>query len=99
MQSIHIDYQFTGDQTQWQETIDGFIAAINDDPRLKDRFHYQVFSLGEDGRKIHIGRWDAQETLDHLQSQPFFKTFASAVKGFAGDTLKPTRGEQVTSTF
>jgi len=98
VESIHIDYQFNGDETEWQNAIDEFVEKIDSDERLYGRFHYQVLKLGGDGRRVHIGRWDKQETLEHLQSQAFFKDFAGKIKAFAGESLSPSRGVQLAAT-
>ena len=34
--------------------------------------------------RVHVGQWDSEETLAHLQLQAFFKTFAGKVGEFFG---------------
>jgi quinol monooxygenase YgiN len=97
MKNVMVEYTYTGDEQAWQQLIADFLNAVEADDRLKRRFHYQVFSMPE-GRKVHIGRWDSEETLKALQSQPFFKTFAQGVQGLAGDDFKSAFGNEVFST-
>lgn len=90
MFGIVVEYEYSGDEGDWQGGIDGFIAAINGDERLDGRFSYMV-NVKKDGiGRIHVGQWDDEETLAHLQSQDYFKDFAAQLKGFAGDSLKPS---------
>lgn len=91
MQGILIQYHYDGDESDWQRAIDGFLANIAADDRLKGRFNYRVFQKNEDGSRVHLGSWDTEETLSHLQSQPFFKEFSGAVKAMAEDTLVAQR--------
>ncbi|MES0879851.1 hypothetical protein [Roseibium sp. SCP14] len=97
MRNVLVEYVYTGNEEPWQQLIADFLNAVEADARLAGRFHYQVFSMPE-GRKVHIGRWDTDETLKTLQSQAFFKTFAEGIKGFAGDSLKSGFGNEVFST-
>lgn len=98
MFGILIQYEYSGDESEWRQAVDSFIAQINADDRLQGRFTYQVKTHGEDGGRIHVGHWDDEETLAHLQSQPFFVEFSGKVQGFAGDSLKATKFTNVTST-
>ncbi len=91
MQGILIQYSYDGDENDWQKAVDGFLANIAADDRLVGRFNYRVFQKNEDGSRVHLGTWDTDETLGHLQSQPFFKEFSGAVKAMSGDTLQAQR--------
>ncbi|WP_170418984.1 hypothetical protein [Ruegeria atlantica] len=87
MRGITITYRYDGDEAEWQEAVSSFIAAIDNDPAAAGKFTYQV-AVADDGiSRFHWGRWDSAETLAHVQSQPYFQTFAPKVKAFAGDTL------------
>ncbi len=83
MFGIVIEYDFSGDEAAWQAAVDTFMAGIDADDRLKGRFSYQVNARSDGAGRIHIGQWDEEATLKHLQSQPFFATFAGQVKDFA----------------
>jgi len=98
MTGILIQYQYSGDEADWQAAVDAFIAGINGDARLKGRFHYEVTVQGDGTGRAHIGHWDSDETLGHLQEQDFFKVFAGQIKEFAGDTLDAKRFETKAST-
>ncbi len=98
MFGIVIQYDFSGDEAAWRAAIDEFIGQINSDDRLKGRFSYQVNVRKDGGGRVHIGQWDEEETLKHLQSQPFFGEFAEKIKGFAGGQPNSTVFENVTST-
>lgn len=97
MKNVYVDYNYQGDEQEWQQTIVDFINAVEADERLKGEFHYQVFKLPE-GRRVHIGRWSSDEVLKTLQSQDFFKQFAGKIKALAGDTLKNELGHEAFST-
>ncbi|MCW9034808.1 MAG: hypothetical protein OQJ97_11370 [Rhodospirillales bacterium] len=90
MFGIVIEYDFSGDEANWQKTIDTFIDKINEDDRLNGRFIYQVNIRKDGSGRLHIGQWDEEGTLAHLQSQPFFAEFAGKVKEFAGGAPKTT---------
>ncbi len=98
MYGIVIEYDYSGDEAAWQSAVDTFIGHIDADERLKGRFSYLVNVRNDGAGRIHIGRWDEQETLAHLQSQPFFPEFAAKVKEFGGDTLKSTGFESRAGT-
>ena len=72
MFGIVVEYDYSGDESEWRDAIDNFIGHINADDRLKDRFSYQVNIRNDGGGRVHIGQWDDAETLTYLQSQPFF---------------------------
>ncbi len=90
MFGIVIDYNFSGDEAAWREAIDTFLGHIDADDRLKGRFSYQVNTCKEGPGRIHIGNWDDETTLKHMQSQPYFPEFATKLKGFANGSLKST---------
>ncbi len=95
MRGITITYRYDGDETEWLEAVNTFIAAIDADPEAVGKFTYQV-AVADDGvSRFHWGRWDSAETLAHVQSQPYFQAFAPKVKMFAGDTLSAT-GHDIT---
>lgn len=84
MRGITITYTYSGDEDAWRQVTSDFIAAIGADPEAAGRFTYQV-AVADDGEtRIHWGRWDNAETLSHVQSQDYFKTFAARIKEFAG---------------
>ena len=91
MDGILIEYTYQGNEALWRHTIQAFIANIEGRDRLRGHFSYQVKKVGDDGRRLHIGMWDSEETLTHLQAQEFFKTFAEQIREFAGDSLQTTR--------
>lgn len=91
MNGIVIEYVFAGDEGAWRQAVEGFLDNIRQDPALHGRFFYEVNLTADGAGRIHIGHWDNDETLAHLQSRPFFKEFAAALRQFAGDTMKATR--------
>lgn len=98
MRGITITYKYSGDETEWKAAIDEFISALDNDADLAGRFTYQV-AVADDGEtRIHWGRWDSAETLQHMQSQPYFATFAGKVKEFAGGAPNATPHDIVTKT-
>lgn len=97
MNNVLVEYHYNGEEDVWQQLIADFINAIEADPKLNGQFHYQVFSLPE-GRKVHIGRWQTEETLKALQSQEFFKTFSQGIKTLGGDSLSSQFGVESFST-
>ncbi len=98
MRGITITYSYSGDENDWQSTVDAFISAINTDPEAAGKFTYQV-AVADDGvSRFHWGRWDSAETLAHVQSQPYFKEFAAKVRGFAGGAPNATGHDIKTKT-
>ncbi len=88
MPGILIEYDYSGDEAAWQDAVNTFIANVGNDARLQGRFSYQV-NIKKDGvGRVHYGQWDDEETLAHLQSQPWFGEFAGKVREFAGGPPK-----------
>ena len=98
MHGIVIEYDYSGDETVWRDAVDTFICRIDRDDRLKGRFSYQVNVRNDGAGRVHIGHWDEEETLKHLQSQPFFAEFAGKVKEFAGGPPKSTGFQKLAKT-
>ena len=98
MFGILIQYDYSGDEAPWQAAIDSFVSQIDADPALRGKFSYQVNVAADGKRRVHVGRWDSEETLAHLQSQDFFKVFAGKVGGFADGGPDATRLKQAAST-
>jgi hypothetical protein len=90
MFGIVIEYDYLGDEAEWQTAVETFIGRIDADDRLRGRFSYLVNVRNDGAGRIHIGRWDDEETLGHLQSQPFFAEFAAKVAEFSGGKPKST---------
>jgi len=91
MDGLLIEYTYDGDETAWANAIQTFCRNIAADPRLASGVRYHVFVRADGRSRVHVPSWDNASTLAHLQSQEFFKTFAAAVKRFAGDTLRTTK--------
>lgn len=98
MRSITITYEYAGDDAPWRALVDAFISSLDSDTEIPGTFSYQVAVADNGTTRIHWGRWDSPETLSHVQSRDYFKTFAAALKGMAGDTLSPTGTDVVTRT-
>ncbi len=91
MYGILIQYDYDGDEAAWLSAAEDFVAAIDNDPVLRGKFSYRVNIAADGVGRAHVGRWDSDETLAHLQSQDFFKTFAAKVGEFAGGAQNATR--------
>ena len=98
MDGILIQYEFNGDENLWKSTTDAFIKAIGDDPELKGKFNYSVFKTSEPTKRVHVGRWDSNQTLETLKSRAFFKSFTEAMQGLAGESLTSLRLEAANET-
>ncbi len=98
MYGIVIEYELSGDEAAWRRAVDTFLKNIDGDPALQGKFSYEVNTSNDSGGRVHIGHWDSEETLAHLQSQPFFKEFAGALQDFAGGNLKATKIGRVAMT-
>jgi hypothetical protein len=91
MFGILIQYDYDGDEGSWMAAVEEFVGAVDADPALRGKFAYR-FNIAADGvGRVHVGRWDGEETLAHLQSQDFFKRFAAKVGEFAGGAQNATR--------
>ncbi len=89
MNGIVIQYQYSGNETEWEKVTGDFVAAVEADEALNGGFMYMVTKAREGDNRTHIGRWRDEETLKLMQSRDYFKTFAAILKQMAGDTLKP----------
>lgn len=98
MRGITITYEYDGDEQAWRAAMQTFISAIDDDPAVAGKFNYQV-AVADDGKtRIHWGRWDSAETLTHVQSQDYFKSFAGEVQEFAGGVPQNTGADVALKT-
>jgi len=98
MEGILIQYNYSGDEAEWEKTINEFVNNVNSDSELSGKFQYSI-SKGADGiKRVHVGRWDSEATLKTLQQRDFFKTFSQAVQKMAGDSLQPTRIQEIIKT-
>jgi len=98
MFGILIQYDYDGDESAWQTAVEGFVTAIDADPDLRGKFSYRVNTAADGVGRVHVGRWDKEETLAHLQAQDFFKQFAAKVGEFAGGSPNVTRLRQAAGT-
>ncbi len=98
MYGILIRYTYNGDEAPWRDAVGTFISAIDADAELGGRFSYSVNVAGDGESRIHVGRWDSDETLALVQSRDYFKTFAGKVQEFGGDSLTPMRFSNITQT-
>lgn len=89
---IAVSYRYDGDEAAWEKVVADFTRALAADAALGGRFSYHV-QKSEGGRRLHIGRWDAEETVKLMQSRAYFTRFAAALKGLAGDGLSSRRFE------
>ena len=90
MRGITITYKYSGDESTWRNAMSDFITAIDTDPVVAGKFTYQVAIADDNETRFHWGRWDSAETLAHVQSQGYFKTFAGQVREFAGGAPSAT---------
>jgi len=91
MFGILIQYDYDGDEAPWLAAVEEFVTSIDADPALKGQFNYRVNITSDGVRRVHVGRWDSEATLAHLQSQDFFKQFAGKVGEFSGGTHQAMR--------
>ncbi len=98
MDGILIQYDYSGDEVPWRAAVEEFTGEIDADPVLKGKFSYRV-SIAADGiGRVHVGAWENEDILAHLQSQRFFKDFAAKVGEFAGGGQKALRIKLAAST-
>jgi hypothetical protein len=88
---ILITYRYTGDEALWSEVTGAFTAATGADQALTGKFSYHVQKAADGAARIHIGRWDRDETVRLMQSRPYFATFSAALREMAGDTMTSQR--------
>ena len=98
MFGIVVEYEYSGNEDEWQEVVETFLGHVKADTRLQGCFSYQVNIRKDGAGRIHIGQWDTDKTLAHLQSQPYFKAFASRIQAFGGDSLRPSPFRTVAAT-
>ncbi len=91
MDGILIQYKFDGDENKWQNTVNEFITAVNNDSDLKGKFFYSVFKTSEPNKRVHVGRWDTNQTLETLKQREFFAKFTESMQNLAGDSLASIR--------
>ena len=52
---IVIEYDYSGDEAEWQQAIDTFTGKIDADQRLQVRFSYQVNVRNDGSGRVHVG--------------------------------------------
>jgi len=98
MFGILIQYDYSGDEGDWRSAVEQFVGAIDADPALAGKFEYRVNIAADGVGRVHVGRWDTEETLAHLQSQGYFKAFAAKIGEFAGGPPHATRLQSAAET-
>lgn len=98
MEGIVVRYAYSGDEAAWRSVIDAFLDALAADDAVRGRFHYAVTIGKDETSRVHVGRWDSEETLATVQSRDYFKTFADAVQKLGGESLAPMRMSVYRST-
>jgi hypothetical protein len=88
---ILITYRYTGDEARWAAVTEAFTAAVGADPDLTGKLSYHVQKAADGETRIHIGRWDRDETVRLMQSRPYFAAFSAALREMAGDTMTNQR--------
>jgi hypothetical protein len=68
MYGILIQYTYDGDEEPWLAAVEEFVTAIDADPALRGKFGYRVNVAADGVGRVHVGQWDSEETLAHLQS-------------------------------
>ncbi|MBT4262623.1 MAG: hypothetical protein HN580_29090 [Deltaproteobacteria bacterium] len=91
MEGILIQYEYSGDESQWQETVKEFVTNVKNDSQLTGKFFYSVFKTSEPNKRVHVGRWDSNQTLETLKQRDFFKKFTESMQNLAGDSLTSIR--------
>ena len=98
MFGILIQYNYDGDESAWLSAVEEFVTSIDADPALRGKFAYRVNIAADGVGRVHVGRWDSEETVAHLQAQDFFKRFAAKIGEFAGGSPNATRLKQAAGT-
>lgn len=98
MFGILIQYDYVGDEGEWMAACEAFVAAIDADPDLTGKFSYRISKAPDGVGRVHVGRWEAKETLAHLQAQDFFQTFAEKIGEFSGGKRTATPLELAAGT-
>ena len=68
MEGILIRYDYDGDEEVWEQAIRTFVTSIDADEALRGKFSYIVTRVDGSPGRVHMGRWDSDATLEHLQS-------------------------------
>ncbi|MBT4091494.1 MAG: hypothetical protein HOE30_23660, partial [Deltaproteobacteria bacterium] len=55
MEGILIQYEYSGDESQWQETVQEFVTNVKNDSQLTGKFFYSVFKTSEPNKRVHVG--------------------------------------------
>jgi hypothetical protein len=90
MHGVELQYEFSGDENEWNAAVATFVQEIDEDPDIAGRFTYRVTKAKDSNKRIHWGQWDVPETLQTLQSRDYFKAFALKLQQLYGGTLSPT---------
>lgn len=85
MKSFLIKYHRTqAGRDQWHQAIAEFIAALDNDPELKNRISYRCMTTGEDGNYYHIASPADDQAVKSLQLRDYFKRYTEKTKQVAG---------------
>lgn len=98
MAGILIQYTYTGDEAAWEAAVDAFVSGIQNDAEVRDGFSYVVTRQGDEGKRIHMGRWQDEDVLKLMQSRDYFSAFAGFLREHSNGTLTSQRLETVAGT-
>ena len=85
-----VQYEFSGNEAEWDAAVATFVQEIDADPDVSGRFTYRVTRVKDGSKRIHWGQWDVPETIQLLQSRDYFRMFTAKLQELHGGKLEPT---------
>ena len=99
MKHFMIKYQFAnGAPEEWHREIGRFIAALDNDPELKQKISYRVMKDRDDTSYYHLAAAADEQAIKTLQGRDFFKHYTEKTRQVAGGDVVVTPIELIAET-
>jgi hypothetical protein len=85
MKHFLIRYRLTsGTEADWHQTVARFIAALDDDPELRQRISYRCMKIRDDQAYYHLAAAADEHAIKILQQREYFKRYTEATNHAGG---------------
>jgi hypothetical protein len=85
MKHFLVRYRLTnGTEADWHHVVARFIAALDDDPELKDKISYRCMKIRDDAAYYHLAAAADEQAIKVLQQREYFKRYTEATNNAGG---------------
>ncbi len=99
MKHFLIKYRFqNGSPEDWHREIARFIAALDEDPALKEKISYRCFKAGDGSGYYHLASVAEDAATKTLQGRDFFRAYKEKTAVFSAGSVEPLPLDLVAET-